>query len=301
MAQAAKLALRGGEDTLSLAVHDSATDLSAAAKQASAADVILGPLFGRDLVGVRQILGPGKPIVSFSNDARMAGPETFVMGIGPEHSVEPILRYARGQGVRRLAVVTSPGPLGNRAVGLAETSSRKLGLNLVGRLFLPVAGDPQLLQDSLRDACGGTLPDAVLLPDGGQTLAGFAAALSGSGVQLLGTAQWSTQALAPSAALSGAWFPAPDPSGYAWFVENLALGGGAQLGVLAALAHDATMMAKTLVDSGQLTVQGIQRAEGFSGITGRFRFLPDGRSQRDLAIFAIDSSGPRVVQPALQT
>ena len=42
----------------------------------------------------------------------VAGQGAFVMGITPAQSVAAAFSYARAQGVRRVAVVSAPGPLG---------------------------------------------------------------------------------------------------------------------------------------------------------------------------------------------
>ena len=298
MSRAIRLAVRSDDDVLELAVHDTSGDASAAARNARGANIILGPLLGRELAVVREAVGPDTPIVSFSNDASAAGPNTLVMGIGPEQTITPILRYAGGQGVRRVALLARPGPLGARAAEITDASTKDLGLSSAGRLFRSVGDDGRLLLGALRDTAGGRLPDAVLIPHGGRTLTDFARALSGSGVQLLGTSQWGGQGLSEEPALSGAWFSAPDPRGAADFSRAFAQSVGAAPGILAALAYDAVEMARTLVEKDRLNLRGLLRPEGFSGVAGRFRFASDGTCRRDLAILVVDGSGTRVVQSA---
>ncbi len=42
----------------------------------------------------------------------------------------------------------------------------------------------------------------------------------------------------------------------------------------------------------------LSRASGFSGVDGLFRLLPDGTSERGLAILQVREYGPAVLQPA---
>ena len=42
----------------------------------------------------------------------------------------------------------------------------------------------------------------------------------------------------------------------------------------------------------------LTRARGFSGVDGLFRLLPDGTSERGLAILEVQKFGARVIQPA---
>ena len=46
------------------------------------------------------------------------------------------------------------------------------------------------------------------------------------------------------------------------------------------------------------TTQVLTNPDGFSGVDGIFRFLPNGTNQRGLAIYEVTGSAPRVLQPA---
>lgn len=299
MVRAAELANRE-DGVLSLTIHDSSSDAGAAAKAAmdAGADMVLGPLLGRQMAAVRRSTGGHVPVISFSNDTGLAGPDSFVMGLAPEQSIVPILSYARGQGVKRVSVLSAPGALGERTARIAEAAASDLGLAPV-QVAIRTAPGPEAAREALR-LPSGRLPDAVLLPDGGPTLLAHARALSGTGLQVLGTAQWSTGTLAGSPVLTGAWFAAPDPTGFTEFSDAFESGTGDAPGVLAALAYDAVSMARTLAAAGRLDRSGLLRAEGFAGAAGRFRFRADGQCSRDLAIFAMEPGGPRVVQQAVR-
>ena len=58
---------------------------------------------------------------------------------------------------------------------------------------------------------------------------------------------------------------------------------------MAALGHDATLMAAALNAEGALDRAGLTREDGFDGALGRFRFLDDGRCQRDLAVLTVEN------------
>ena len=49
------------------------------------------------------------------------------------------------------------------------------------------------------------------------------------------------------------------------------------------------MTAALLGDAGALNRDGLTRKDGFTGVLGPFRFLPDGRCQRDLAVLSIEN------------
>ena len=85
--------------------------------------MLLGPLRADQTPAVLAVAGD-VPVVSFSNDDRLAGQGAFVMGITPAQSVAAAFSYARAQGVRRVAVVSAPGTA-RRGDGDGRTAARR--------------------------------------------------------------------------------------------------------------------------------------------------------------------------------
>jgi len=294
MAEAARLASPVDDPTLSLSIYDTgeASDaLRQVATAANAGDVVIGPVFGAKVPGVLAELNPGTPLVSFTNDAKAIGPGSFSIGVTPAQSIGAVMRYARRQGVRRMAVLARPGTFGQRAARATEKLASAAGLALAGAHF----ADPSSGPDAIKSLVRQDRPDAVLLPAGGRDLALFARALAGSGLQVLGTSQWGGRRLDGVAGLNGAWFAAPDPGGFSQFSNLFQAQTSRPAGLLAGLAHDAVKMCRTLAIEGRLTEAGLIRTAGFDGVTGRFRLSRDGRCQRDLAILTVSSSGVSLV------
>lgn len=257
---------------------------AAEAALAEGARMLFGPLRATQTPAVLAAAGE-IPVVTFSNDDRLAGQGAFVMGVTPAQSVAATFSYARSQGVRRVAVVAAPGPLGEATALAARELASAGGLALTATLTRS-SGAPGLAE-ALRSASGGKLPDAVFLPDGGRDLAAFAAALSGAGPRLMGGVQWGLD-VTSVAGLEGAWFAAPPPERLLPFFDVFQTRFGAEAGVVAALGHDAALVAATLGGSRTLDRAGLLRAEGFEGALGRFRFLESGRCQRDLAVLTVE-------------
>lgn len=294
MAEAARLAVPEDDPALSLSIYDTAggsDGARAAATSASGADIVLGPLFGADVPAVRAGLRPAVPLVSFTNDAEALGADAYSIGVTPAQSINAVLRYARGQGVRRVAVLSRSGVFGQRVARAAERIAPRIGLTLTGAHF----ADPEAGSDAIRTLIAQEQPQAVLLPDGGASLAAFARALSGSGLQILGTAQWGGERVAATSGLSGAWFAAPDPSGFTRFSDLFEARTRAPAGLLAGLAFDAAEMCRTLAGDGRPIRAGLSRTNGFDGVTGRFRLTSDGRCLRDMAILSVASTGVRLI------
>lgn len=251
---------------------------------AGGARLLLGPLRAEQTPAVLAVAGE-VPVVTFSNDDRLTGEGAFVMGITPAQSVATAFSYALAEDVRRVALVTRPGPLGEASVAAARQLAEAGGLELTATLVRDDAGG---LVADLSAASGGTLPDAIFLPDGGPALLAFASALAGAGPQIMGGVQWGVLDVTGVEALSGAWFAAPPPQHFLPFVERFERRFAAEAGIVTALGHDAALLAAELGNAGTLDRGGLTRESGFVGALGGYRFLEDGRCLRDLAVLTLE-------------
>lgn len=290
MARAASLVTQSAQGGAAPQVYDTgdtAEGAAAAAQKALAAGarLLLGPLKADQTPAVLVVAGK-VPVITFSNDESLAAQGAFVMGITPGQSVATMFSYARAQGITRIAVVARDGPLGAASVQAATRIAAAGGITLTATLLRETAAGG--LASALKQASGGNLPDAVYLPDGGASLQAFAAALKGSGVQILGSVQWGVSDVAGDGNLARAWFAAPPPDLFLPFADRFQAAFGEQPGTVAALGHDAALLAVGLGNARSLTRKGITRGAGFTGVLGAFRFLSDGRCQRDLTVLGIE-------------
>ena len=293
MARAASLITQSGQAGTAPQVYDTADTAEGAAAAAqkalnAGAKLLLGPLKSDQTPAVLAVAGK-VPVITFSNDDTLGPQGAFVMGITPGQSVSTMFSYARAQGITRIAVVARDGPLGAASVQAAQRIAAAGGITLTAALLRDPAGGG--LSTALKTASGGKLPDAVFLPDGGATLQAFAAALKGSGTQILGSVQWGVSDVASDNNLAGAWFAAPPPDLFLPFADRFQAAFGEQPGAVAALGHDAALLAVGLGNARALNRKGVTRAAGFTGVLGAFRFLPDGRCQRDLTVLGIENGG----------
>ena len=291
MARAAALAGTGraaADLPQSYDTGDTPEGAAAAAQKAldAGARLLIGPLRSDQTPAVLAVAGD-VPVVTFSNDDALAGHGAFVLGITAAQSVAAMFSYAAAQGVKRLAVVAREGPLGVASIDAAVRIAQAGGLLLSATLLRDPAA-PGLVQ-ALRKASGGTLPQAVFLPDGGVALAGFATGLQGSTMQVMGSVQWGIGDVAVNPALEGAWFAAPAPDQFQPFADRFVARFDEEPGVVAALGYDAAVLALTLGDSQAMTRRGLLRPGGFTGALGHFRLRDDGRCQRDLAVLGVQA------------
>jgi ABC-type branched-subunit amino acid transport system substrate-binding protein len=163
------------------------------------------------------------------------------------------------------------------------------------------------------DTLGPPNYDAVMLPAGGETLLALVPLLpyydiDPKEVRYLGTALWDDPALATEPALVGGWFAAPPPQLWQSFRARYQQTYGDAPPRIASLAYDATALAAVLAGRAfadgrrsAYELESVSQASGFSGVDGIFRFLPDGESQRGLAVLEMQRGGLTVRDPAPQT
>jgi ABC-type branched-subunit amino acid transport system substrate-binding protein len=155
---------------------------------------------------------------------------------------------------------------------------------------------------------GGPGFDAVLLPEGGAQLRAIAPLLpyydiDPDQVRLLGTALWDDSEPWRETTLVGGWFAAPQPEPWKAFQDRYQSIYGMAPPRVASLAYDATALAAVLARSGgpNFTIATLTQPNGFAGVDGVFRFLPDGTSERGLAVLEVKPQGSVVIDPAPKT
>jgi hypothetical protein len=286
MARAASLVTQGADPASVSPVidtGDTAAGAVAAARDAlqKGAKILMGPLKADQARAVLAVAG-NVPVVTFSNDDSLAQAGAFVMGITPAQSVATMFSYARAQNLTRIAVLARQSPLGAATATAAQTLAAAGGLTLTAVLVRDPSQQGHVA--ALKAASGGVMPQAVFLPDGGAALKGFAAGLRDAGTQVLGSVQWGADDAQTNSALSGAWFAAPAPDLFLPFADRYQVAFDQSPGVIGALGHDAALIASGLGSAGLLNRKGLTRKAGFTGALGPFRFLEDGRCQRDLTV-----------------
>jgi len=294
---------------LRITTYDTAGGPSAAATRAIADGnkLILGPLLGDEVAAVAQVARPARvPIISFSNDARVASPGAFVMGAIPAQSIARTVRYARAHGANRFAALIPEGEYGDRAAAAFRTAVVDAG-GLVSAVETYARGNTSIISAARRLKPGSF--DAVLIADGGRIAALAAPALrpgkgaKAAGPRILGTELWSGDgAVTGSAALAGAWFSAVPDTRFRQFSESYNGRFGAKPYRIATLGYDAVLLTLrvardwkpgTVFPTGRLGDRG-----GFLGLDGPFRFDGQGVVDRAFEVNEVRAGGVTVVSPA---
>lgn len=149
--------------------------------------------------------------------------------------------------------------------------------------------------------------DALLIPEGGNLLQTLAPLLpfyeiDPADVQFLGTGLMNDSRIVNEPALRGAKFAAPDPETSGKLLDRLQVITGERPSLLVTAAYDAMSLVAWLVRQ-EGGVSNLYRDDlftdpaGFSGVTGLFRFSPDGLIERALAVVEIRRGGMRLIDP----
>lgn len=315
--QAAEMALFDtGAKELALAAYDSGESAETAVEayrkaRLDGAALVLGPLFGTSATALAPLVAQGGAnVVSFSNDEQAAQPGVWIMGIAAPPQVRRVVDYAADQGIKRFAAFAPQSAYGQQMVQTMESQVVQRGGRVVA-VELFDANSPELFPAARRlaDAAKGEEKLAVLVPVAPPRLSSAVAALIAAGIdtkeaQLLGTGVWDVPNVGQDTVLRGAWYAAPDPARRADFERRFLATYGRPPHRLATLAYDGVALAGHLArlkSGGDFSAEAITNPNGWSGVDGIFRFLPNGRSERALAVIAVQAGPGVVVSPAPTT
>ncbi len=317
MQQAAEMALFDtGAKELALSTYDSGNTADAAVEayrqaRTAGAALVLGPLFGTSATALAPLVSQGGPnVVSFSNDESAASRGVWVMGIAAPPQVRRVVDQAIDAGIKRFATFAPQTPYGEQMARTLESHVAVRGGTVVAAELYD-ASSPDLMISAKRLA-GETMSKAgdgklaVLVPVAPPRLTSVLSALTAAGldkasVQFIGTGVWDVSGIGADTMLRGAWYAAPDPARRADFERRFVSTYGRPPHRLATLAYDGVALAGHLArlkPGGDFSAEAITNPNGWSGVDGIFRFLPDGRSERALAVIEIQGERNTVISPA---
>ncbi len=313
---AARLAIADlGNVQIDLRVYDTAGDPATAAAKASeavkdGARIILGPVYAEaaNAVGLA-VRGRGINVLSFSNNASIAGGNVFVLGPTFDNTANRLVHYAASQGKRTILVVNSndvAGQLGHEAIKRATgaTPASVVGNVPYERSQKGVIATVQPIRDQVKSNGADTL---FLTSTTAGALPLLSQLLPESGVdpkvtQFIGLTRWDipAQTLALPG-VQGGWFALPDPVVSAQFQARYQTAYGGAPHPIGGLAYDGIAAIGALVGAGKadaLTGAALTQSAGFQGVGGIFRLLPNGTNERGLAVATVQDRQVVVISPA---
>ena len=317
MQQAAEMALFDtGAKELALAAYDSGESAETAMEayrkaRTDGVAMVLGPLFGTSAKALAPLVAQGGAnVVSFSNDESAAQRGVWIMGIAAPPQVRRVVDYSVDAGIKRFAAFAPQTSYGEQMVRTLEGHVSMRGGTMAGvELYDPNSADLVTSAKRLAGALKGDGKLAILVPVAPPRLSIALSALAAAGldnksVQFIGTGVWDVPNVGSDAMARGAWYAAPDPARRADFERRFVATYGRPPNRLATLAYDGVALAGNLArlkPGGDFSAEAITNPNGWSGVDGIFRFLPDGRSERALAVIEVQGNRGTVVSPAPTT
>lgn len=289
---------------LRITTYDTAQGVSAAARKAvtDGNRLVLGPLTAGEIAPVlAETKAARVPIVSFSNDASLAGDGAFLMGQIPDQSIARTVRYARGKGAQSFAVLVPEGDYGQRAEAALRAAVARYGGKVAGAETY-ARGNTSIVSAAQRLKARGGF-DSVLLADSPRLAAQAATQLRSMKPRFLGTELWSGEAaVARTPALAGALFSAVSDSRYKRFSDSYEARFGGAPYRIATLGYDAVLLTLRVARDWQpgraFPVDRLRDSGGFLGLDGAFRFGRDGVVERAMEVREVRGGAVTVVDPA---
>ncbi len=316
LTNAAKMAASDAQGaTIDLRVYDSGSDPGTAVARASeavdqGAKIILGPLFADSANAVGNAMAPrGVNVLSFSNNADVAGGNVFVLGNTFGNVANRLVGHAVQNGKRRILVVAEDDAAGQVGAAAIQGAIQGNGATLVGTAVHPLSkeGIDAVIPNVTQAALSGNVDAVFLTANQGAVLPYLTDKLADAGVtsasvQLMGLTRWDQPASRMGLrGVQGGWFALPDNRMKAQFDQRYRAAYGEAPHDLGSLAYDGVAAISALVRAGKrnaLTTAGLTQNAGFAGVTGAFRLKRDGTNERALAVATIRNGQVQILSPA---
>ncbi|MET4104169.1 ABC-type branched-subunit amino acid transport system substrate-binding protein [Roseovarius sp. MBR-78] len=277
---------------------------------ADGARIIIGPLHAASANAVATATADrGINVLAFSNNPTIAGGNLFVLGQTFRTTASRLARYAVRNGKSRIMVVYSDNLAGRLGRDEIATAVQAEGATLAGSVSYEFSQDGVVnavpvirttAETNAADAIFLTANTAGALPLFSQMLP--EAGLGPDRFQYIGLTRWDTPPqIRDLPGVQGGWFALPDPARADRFASRFEAAQGNPPHPIAGLAYDGIAAVGALARAGRgLTRSDLTQPAGFQGVSGVFRFLPDGSNERGLAVATITDRKVTVLSPAPQ-
>ncbi|GMN13531.1 penicillin-binding protein activator [Altererythrobacter sp. MTPC7] len=292
---------------LRITTYDTSTGAREAARRAvnDGNKLILGPLMAENVpLVLAEARAAEVPLISFSNDNEVAGPDVFVMGHLPTQSIRRSVEYARSRGARNFSILAPEGEYGRRAEASLASALRDTGGGLVSTERYS-RGNTSIISAAQRLRQAGGY-DAVVLADNARFAERAAGVLKPSGqgaTQLIGTELWSGESsVTRSAPLRGAIFSSVSDARFKRFSESYRDRFGSQPFRVATLGYDAVLLTLRVARDWRVgrafPVRDLRDDGGFLGLDGAFRFERSGEVERAMEVRQVRDGSVVILDPA---
>lgn len=298
-----------------LRVYDTAGEAQTAAAAATravneGARIILGPVYAQSANAVGVALADRNVnVLSFSNNTDIAGGNVFVLGQTFRNTANRLVRYAVEQGRGNIMIVHDRNVSGEAGAEAIRRAAAANGATIAGQESYEFSqnGVVAAVPTIVETAQGSEAQAIFFTADTSGALPLLTQLLSERGIdpartQYIGLTRWD---IPPGTlelpGVQGGWFALPDPGLTQAFSQRYEASFGQPPHPIAGLAYDGIAAIGALVAQGNrdaLSTSALTQPQGFAGVNGIFRLLPDGTNTRGLAVAEIQNSQVVVIDPA---
>ncbi len=251
----------------------------------------------------------------------------FVSGFLPEAQIDRIVEFAMEQNKANFAVLAPNNDYGRTISSLFSRIVRNRDGNIITSEFYEINGlnidrSVERIMNSFALAEGAVVkkikgkakkdvkaiseidrifPEVIFVPDSGKMLSKIAASfkklnVDERGFQIVGTSQWDDLSILNDSNLYGSWFPAPENERFRNFERIFSQNFSKSAPRIASISYDLTAAIIELVNQAGRGKSPLAKdfmnyqnlpTNGFDGIDGPFRFLPNGIVQRNFAVLQV--------------
>ncbi len=174
---------------------------------------------------------------------------------------------------------------------------------VIGSFVVPsrfMEGRNKLKKDAVITEADKIYPQVIMIPESGKALGKIVASMKKQNkderdFQLIGSSQWDDISTLNNFQLIGSWFPAPENEKFRNFERAYYRSFNKFPPRIASIVYDMVAAAAQLANRGNgkiLTITDFINftnppKNGFEGVDGLFRFLPNGLTQRNLAVLQV--------------
>jgi len=259
----------------------------------------------------------------------------FLAGLLVETQVEKIVNYSISRGKYSFAVLSPQGQYGKIVNDLTKLIVRKRDAHFITSEFYGnnekdleravtnvvktfavaghlMEGKNKLKKEAVISEKDRIYPQIIMIADAGKNLSKIVAAIKKQNnderdFQIVGTSQWDDVATMNDLNLLGGWFAAPENDKFRNFEKSYYNNFSKFPPRISSIAYDATLAVIEVANQKfsrdeKITVKDFTNYKkdinGFLGIDGPFRFLPNGLVQRNLAILEVGNGKFDVLEEA---
>jgi branched-chain amino acid transport system substrate-binding protein len=306
MRNAAQMAISdSGSTSITLMIQDDHSTPDGAAQAAQSelgagAQLILGPVFANDVrTASAAAKSAGRPMIAFSTDVTVAAPGVYLLSFLIQGYVDRVLQYAVSNGKKSFAILAPQNDYGN----VAAQRFQEMAGNVNAQVVVTARYSSGQIATAAGQIAAAQGIDALFIPEQADAMPAVASALGTANIktQFLGTGVWNDPRVLKLPQMQGAWFSAPDNSGFDAFELRYKGKFNSDPARLATLAYDAVTLAAALARNGgpdSFNQAALTNISGFNGADGVFRFRADGTNERGLAVMEIADDSAKVISPA---